>query len=56
MPKKLNINFDAQNDAQKFGVPYGRGCFLRYLMRADSAQRGLIVLQTGVDLDGFSLC
>ena len=38
MPKKLNIIFDAQNDAQKFGVPCGRGCFLRFLMRADSAQ------------------
>ena len=39
MPKKLNIIFDAQNDAQKFGVPYGRGCFLRYLMRSDFAHQ-----------------
>ncbi len=57
MPKKLNIIFDAQNDAQKFGVPCGRGCFLRYLLRADSAQRvvGYFAI-SGVDLDGFSLC
>ncbi|QNJ31209.1 hypothetical protein SynPROS91_00821 [Synechococcus sp. PROS-9-1] len=37
----------------------GSGCpkpFLLYLLRADSAQRGLIVLRSGVDLDGFSLC
>ena len=56
MPKKLNIIFDAQNDAQEFGVPYGRGCFLRYLMRADSAQRvvGCSVI-SGIDLDGFAL-
>ena len=44
MPKKLNIIFDAQNDAQKFGVPCGRGCFLRYLMRADFAQRVVVFL------------
>ncbi len=52
MPKKLNIIFDAQT----LGVPYGRDCFLRYLMRADSAQRvvGCSVI-SGIDLDGFAL-
>ena len=56
MPKKLNINFDAQNDAQKFGVPHGRGCFLRYLMRADFAHQVVVLPSLVVDLDGFSLC
>ena len=37
--EKLNIIFDAQNDAQKFGVPCGRGCFLRYLIRSESAHQ-----------------
>ena len=56
MPKKLNIIFDAQNDAQKFGVPCGRGCFLRYLMRADFAQRVVVCSAiSGIDLHGFRL-
>ncbi len=42
MPKKLNIIFEAQNDAQKFGVLNGRGCFLRYLMRTVFAQQAVV--------------